>query len=145
MLIVSGIRSVFLVFEKQEKAFLFSGLSLLIRLGALIICARYMDNLFATVLIFSVGSGIIEAVKLLYIVKLIKINLLALLSEIKYYLVSMFVIALSVILLRFLTGWSDLWIFSACIVLGAAYYLLLLITQPTLKSFVLSLVRKSDL
>jgi len=142
MLIGSSIRSVFLVYEKQEKALILNSLSVMVRLGTLIICSWFLESIMLTVLIFSIGSGIIELAKVIYILKLVKLHILHLFSDVKYYLLLILLIAGMVVLINNLTGWSNLLIFSVCVLLAGFYYLILLMTQPTIKNLILTLINK---
>ena len=144
LLLSTSIQSAYMVFEKQEIALLLNFLAVVIRLGILIICARLVKQasftILLTVLIFSVGSGLINLVKVAYIGKLLKLRVLSLYSEIRLYLLFMLIMAGTFVLIKQLFGMSDLAIFFIGAVLAAVYYAILLMTQPAIKKFILSLI-----
>jgi O-antigen/teichoic acid export membrane protein len=146
LLLSTSIQSVYLVFEKQEMALLLNTLSVFIRLGILIICAKLVKqgnfSIYFTVLIFSIGSGLINFVKVAYIVKLIKLNLLLLFRETRLYLILTLLMAGVVLLIMQMFSLSDLSILIIVTLLSATYYSILLVTQPAIKKFILSLISR---
>lgn len=149
LLLSTSTQSAYMVFEKQEVAMLLNFLAVVIRLGILIICARLVNQdgftILLTVLIFSIGSGLINLAKIAYIGKLIKLRALSLFIEIRTYLFLMLILTVTYILIKKLFGLSDLMIFFLGAILASIYYVILMITQPAMKKFILSLIsRKSE-
>ena len=146
LLLSTSTQSAYMVFQKQEIALLLNFLAVVIRLGILIICARLVKQagftILLTVLIFSVGSGLINLVKVAYIGKLIKLHALSLFIEIRFYLFIMLIMTGTFVLIKQLFGMSDLVIFFIGAILASVYYAILLMTQPALKKFILSLISR---
>jgi O-antigen/teichoic acid export membrane protein len=146
LLLSTSTQSAYMVFEKQEVAMLINFLAVVIRLGILIICARLVKQagftILSTVLIFSVGSGLINLAKIAYLARLIKLRSLSLFIEIRVYLFLMLVMTLAYILIKQLFGLSDLLIFFLGALLASIYYVIIMITQPTMKKFILSLISR---
>jgi len=146
LLLSTSTQSAYMVFEKQEIAMLLNFLAVVIRLGVLIICARLVKHagitILLTVLIFSIGSGLINLVKIAYIGKLVKLRALSLLTDIRVYLFIMIVMAGIFIAIKQLFGLSDLAIFFVGALLASIYYVILMITQPAIKKFIMSLISR---
>jgi len=146
LLLSTSTQSAYMVFEKQEIAMLLNFLAVVIRLGVLIICARMVKQggftILLTVLIFSIGSGLINLVKIAYIGKLIKLRALSLLTDIRVYLFIMIIMAGIFIAIKQLFGLSDLAIFFVGALIASIYYVILMITQPAIKKFIISLISR---
>ena len=99
-----------MVFEKQEIALVFNFLAVVLRLGILIICARLVKEgsftIISTVLIFSIASGMINLVKVMYVGHLIKLKLLSLIRDIRLYILFMLVLAGSYVLIKQMFSFS---------------------------------------
>ena len=145
LLLSTSVQSVYLVFEKQEIALLFNFLAAAVRLGILIVCAglvrQHSITILLTVLIFSLVSGLLNAAKIMYVGHLIKLRFLSLIGEVKPYLLLMILMAVLYILLIKLFTLSSMMVFLSGAVLGAAYYAILLGTQPAIKRLILSFIQ----
>jgi len=146
LLLSTSTQSAYMVFEKQEIAMLLNFLAVVIRLGVLIICARMVKQsgftILLTVLIFSIGSGLINLVKIAYIGKLVKLRALSILTDIRVYLFIMIIMAGIFIAIKQLFGLSDLAIFFIGALIASIYYVILMITQPAIKKFIISLISR---
>ena len=121
-------------------------LAVVFRLGILIICARLVKQgsftIISTVVIFSIASGVINLLKVMYIGHFIKLQLLSLFRDIRTYLLFMLIVAGSYVLIKQIFNLSDLLIFFTGALLGGVYYAVLLFTQPALKKLILSFISK---
>jgi O-antigen/teichoic acid export membrane protein len=146
LLLSKSLQSAYMVFEKQEIALLLNFLAVALRLGILIICAGLVKQgsmtIISTVVIFSVGSGLINLVMIMYVGHLIKLQLLSLFKDIWRYLLFMLIVAGSYVLVKQIFSMSGLAIFFVGAVLGVIYYAVLLLTQPALKKLILSFISK---
>jgi O-antigen/teichoic acid export membrane protein len=146
LLISNSLQSAYMVFEKQEVALLLNFLAVVLRLGILFICAGLVKEgsftIAKTVIIFSVASAVINLAKVMYIGHLIKLQLLLLVKEVRWYLLLMIIVTGSYICIKQLFNLSELMIFFTGALLGGMFYAVLLFTQPALKEQVLSFVRK---
>jgi len=146
LLLGTSLQTAYLVFEKQEIALSLNIFSVVFRLGILIICARLVKEgsftIISTVVIFSIASGVINLVKVMYIGHLIKLQLLSLFRDIRLYLLFMLIVAGSYVLIKQIFNLSDLLIFFTGALLGGVYYAVLLFTQPALKKLILSFISK---
>ncbi len=146
LLLSTSTQSAYMVFEKQEIAMLLNFLAVVIRLGVLIICARLVKHdgftILLTVLIFSIGSGLINLVKIAYIGKLVKLRALSLLTDIRVYLFIMIIMTVTYVLIKQLFGLSDLAIFFVGAILASIYYVILMMTQPAIKKFIMSFMSR---
>ena len=146
LLLSTSTQSAYMVFQKQEIALLLNFFAVVIRLGILIICAKLVKQagftILLTVLIFSVGSGLINLVKVAYIGKLIKLHALSLFIEIRFYLFIMLIMTGTFLLIKQLFGLSDLVVFFIGAILASIYYAILMMTQPALKKFILSIISR---
>ncbi len=144
LLLSTALQSAYMVFEKQEIALVFNFLAVVLRLGILIICAKLVKEgsftIISTVLIFSIASGMINLVKVMYLGHLIKLKLLSLIRDIRLYLLFMLVLTGSYVLIKQMFSMSGLIIFLIGAILGVIYYVVLLVTQPAIKKFVLSFI-----
>lgn len=147
LLLSTSLQSAYMVFEKQEVALLLNSLAVAFRLSILIICASLVKQgsftIMLTVVIFSLGSGLVNLAKVMYIGHLIKLQLLSLFKDIWLYLIFMLILAGSYVLVKHVFSLSDLLIFSIGAILGMVYYVVLLLTQPAIKRLILSFVSKS--
>ncbi len=146
LLLSTSTQSAYMVFEKQEIAMILNFLAVVIRLGVLIICARLVKHdgftILLTVLIFSIGSGLINLVKIAYIGKLVKLRALSLLTDIRVYLFIMLIMTVTYVLIKQLFGLSDLAIFFVGAILASIYYVILVMTQPAIKKFIMSFMSR---
>jgi O-antigen/teichoic acid export membrane protein len=146
LLISTSLQSAYMVFEKQEFALLFNFLAVVLRLGILVICARLVSEgnytIVMTVILFSVASALINLAKVMYIGHLIKLQLLQLFQEMRWYLLFMVIIAVGYVLIKQIFMGSDLIIFFAGALLGGLFYVVLLFTQPTLRELFLSFIKR---
>ena len=146
LLLGNSLQSAYLVFEKQEIALLLNILAVVFRLGILIICARLVKQgsftIISTVVIFSIASGVINLLKVMYIGHLIKLQLLSLFRDIRLYLLFILILGGSYVLIKQIFSLSDLMIFFTGALLGGVYYGVLLFTQPALKKMILSIISK---
>jgi O-antigen/teichoic acid export membrane protein len=146
LLLSTSLHSAYMVFEKQEIALVLNFLAVAIRLGILIICARLVKQegftIVLTVIIFSIGSALINLAKVMYIGHLIKLRLLSLFREIRLYLFFMIMVAGIYVLIKQMLSMSDLVVFFIGAILGVIYYTVLLLTQPAIKKLLLSSISK---
>lgn len=146
LLLSTSTQSAYMVFGKQEIAMLLNFLAVVIRLGILIICARLVKQagitILATVLLFSIGSGLINFIKVAYIGRLVKLHAFTFFKEIRGYLFMMLILSGTFVLLKQLFTLSDLVIFFIGALLASMYYAILMMTQPAIKKFILSLISR---